>query len=172
MTLAHFEHLFPDVEPTPPRVTEADMLALLRDRYTRIREGTDADRYARAAHAPIIDSCGQARRIADYIVCDTYGGEILGFEVKVSRADWLAELRDPHKAEWRRWCHRWYLVVPDASIVRDDLPDGWGLIVPDEDGRMRIRRRSPRCDPEPMPAMQIAQLARSVAKTARREATA
>ncbi|QTV79468.1 hypothetical protein [Microbacterium sp. NIBRBAC000506063] len=85
-------------------------------------------------------------RIADAIVLDTWAtahhdltesekldrkwGErqsVHGFEVKVSRADWLTELRDPEKAEaWARYCHYFWLVVADKTIVHDDLPDGWG----------------------------------------------
>lgn len=54
-----------------------------------------------------------------------------GFEIKVSRADWLKELKQPHKAEaFARFCHYWWIAVPEATeIVMDlELPDGWGLL--------------------------------------------
>jgi hypothetical protein len=52
-----------------------------------------------------------------------------GFEFKVSRSDWLCELRKPEKAEsWFQHCDRWGLIVPDPSIVKlEELPAGWGL---------------------------------------------
>jgi hypothetical protein len=55
-----------------------------------------------------------------------------GFEFKVSRSDWLCELRKPEKAEsWFQHCDRWALIVPDASIVKvEELPAGWGLGIP------------------------------------------
>lgn len=155
--------------------TEDGMIELLRERYTRIRPGTDADRYVRAQHArlPAVGgwSSGHAQRIADYVVWDTYGeAQLIGHEIKVSRADWLAELRTPAKAEaWRRYCHLWYLVVPDLSIISGDLPEGWGLMAPDSTGKLRVKVRSETRDPEPMPPICQAQLARSIAKTARIE---
>lgn len=69
---------------------EADVLELLRQKYTRVRRGTSADRYVRAAHVryPATWGFGFADRIADYIVLDTYEqGQMIGFEVKVSRSD-------------------------------------------------------------------------------------
>lgn len=61
-----------------------------------------------------------------------YGGEVHGFEIKVSRADWRHELRDPGKAAAvQGWCDRWWLAVPEPAslIVHDgELPATWGLI--------------------------------------------
>ena len=160
-------------------MNEAYMLELLRQRYTRVRRGTDADRYVRASHVRYPHdasnglSFGQASRIADYVVMDTYGtGEIIGHEVKVSRADWLSELRDASKAEtWKQHCHRWYLVVPDAQIVHpEELPDGWGLMAQTKTGPLRVRQNAPLVpDPNPLTTLQLASLSRSLAKTRERE---
>ena len=57
------------------------MLELLRDRYTRVRAGTNADRFVRATHVrhPHPHGYGLATRIADSIVIDTYGeGMLIG----------------------------------------------------------------------------------------------
>lgn len=158
------------------------MLDLLRARYTRIRPGTNADRYARAEHPRMPWTSpwsgygfGRAAAIADYVAVDTYGhGAVIGHEVKVSRADWLAELRNLGKSEaWRRYCHRWYLVCPDHSIVRDDLPDGWGLMTLTPGGVLRVKAAAPENESrEPMPVQVYAQLARSIAQTAARECAA
>ena len=160
---------------------ERDMLDLLRTRYTRIRPGTNADRYVRAEHAraPWISDYGygygQAAAKADYVVIDTYGhGAVIGHEVKVSRSDWLTELRNPAKSEvWRRYCHQWYLVCPDPSIVRDDLPDGWGLMTLTRGGALRVKVAAPvNLSRQELPLMAAAQLARAIAQTAVRECAA
>lgn len=55
---------------------------------------------------------------------------IHGFEIKATRADLLAELRDPVKSEpARRLCDRWWLVLADAKLLADDQPpEGWGVL--------------------------------------------
>lgn len=79
------------------------------------------------------DSTGHdSERAADALALGMYrsrGREIWGVEFKVSRADWLCELRQPEKAEsWFQFCDRWALLVSDASIVSPgELPVGWGL---------------------------------------------
>lgn len=59
------------------------------------------------------------------------GLELHGFEIKVSRQDWLRELRRPEKSEnLQQYCERWWLVAGDASIVQPgELPATWGLMV-------------------------------------------
>lgn len=152
------------------------MLDLLRKKYTKIRPGTNADRYVRAEHVPVRTypaNWYSGTRIVDYLVMDTYGeGEIIGHEVKVSRSDWLAELRNPDKSEtWRKHCNRWFLVVPDASIVKNDLPEGWGLMVLGTSGELRVRKQSERRDdPVEFTTQGLSVVARSVATTASREA--
>ena len=161
--------------------TERMMLDLVRERYTK--DPGNGPRYVVAEHVRNETGFGSfdldhARatgksttlRTADALAIDLWpssGNVVHGFEVKVSRADWLAELRDPSKAEaFRRFCHHWWLVVPDASIVRDDLPEGWGLLVAGKNGRLRAKVSAPRLTPEPMPAGLVASLARAVARTA------
>ena len=60
------------------------------------------------------------------------GLEIHGVEIKVSRSDWISELRAPEKAdEIARYCDHWWLAVPGkkGAIVRPgELPSGWGLM--------------------------------------------
>lgn len=63
-----------------------------------------------------------------------------GFEVKVSRSDWLSELKDPDKAdEGFQFCDFWWVAVGDPAIVqKGELPAGWGLLVPHRGG-MKIK---------------------------------
>lgn len=77
----------------------------------------------------------KTERYADAIAMNLYpsrGLEIIGFELKASRQDWLRELKNPDKAEEiGKFCDRWYVVVGDKDIVKPgELPAGWGLIVP------------------------------------------
>lgn len=59
------------------------------------------------------------------------GIELHGHEIKVSRGDWLRELKDVKKSQpIQRYCDRWWLVVGDADIVKPgELPPTWGLMV-------------------------------------------
>lgn len=151
---------------------ERDILDRLNRRHSQTSQGT-APRWSRAEH--VKSTLGlDARRICDYMALDLWpggsGAALHGFEVKVSRSDWLTELRDPEKAEaFARYCHYWWLAVSDASIVKDDLLDGWGLLVASGDS-MRIKVRAPRREPEPMPFEMLGAFSRAVAKTTLRMA--
>lgn len=64
---------------------------------------------------------------------------LVGHEVKASRADWLAELRKPGKADaWADQCHEWWLVTVPGVVAPGELPEGWGLMLP---GRSRTRMK-------------------------------
>lgn len=72
------------------------------------------------------------------------GLHLLGFEVKVSRTDWINELKNPSKAEEiAKFCHEWYLVVNSPDIVKEgELPATWGLIVPSGTGMKVVKPAS------------------------------
>ena len=94
------------------------------------------------------------------------GLELHGHEIKASRGDWLAELRQPEKAEEIcRFCDRWWLVVGDPRIVKDgELPPTWGLLVP-HGKRLRVKVDAPKLTPEPATRLFLAALMRSVSKS-------
>lgn len=100
------------------------------------------------------------------------GRLLVGHEVKVSRADWLHELDQPHKADrWADQCHSWWLVTPDPSIVRDgELPDGWGhMVLPRTGRRLRvIARARVHADRQPQWWAVRSMMARTDTLTARR----
>ncbi|MFV8266458.1 hypothetical protein ACNQR9_25915 [Mycolicibacterium peregrinum] len=156
--------------------TERDMLDLLLNRYTNIRRGTIADRWVRAEH--VASSLGYGlKRVADFIAADRYPGmpygvqlAFHGHEVKVSRSDWLTELKDPAKAEaFKRYMHHWWLVVPDTSIVKPgELPDGWGLLV-QSGNTLRAKVAAPKLSPEPTPLDLTISLMAAAARTAYRD---
>lgn len=158
------------------KITERDMLDLLLGRYTPVRQGTTADRWVRAEH--VRSHLGHSsQRVADFIAADKYPGypygsalALHGHEVKVSRSDWLTELRDPTKSHtFSRYMHHWWLVVSDASIVKPgELPEGWGLMVK-SGSVLRAKVKAPRLTPEPIPTDFAICLAAATAKTAHRE---
>lgn len=151
-----------------PMATEAEMLDLLRRRYST--SAGNGPRYICAEH--VRNRAGfEATRTADFIAMDLWpsSGLLLhGHEIKTSRTDWQRELADPRKAEaFMRYVDRWWLVVPHARIVRDDLPDGWGLMVRRGD-RLAVVVAAPVLKPRPMPRVLLAPLLRSAVMTARR----
>lgn len=149
------------------KLTEADMLDLLTQRYSK--EYGNGARYALARH--VRSHAGfEAKRTADFVAFDTWpssGFALHGHEVKVSRSDWLHELKQPEKAaEFVPFMTYWWLVVSDAAIVREDeLPDGWGLMAVRGDKLFAVRP-APERKPLPMSQSRIAAFVRAVAKTA------
>lgn len=152
--------------------TERDMLDLLAERYTTIRRGTIADRWVRAEHVRSTQSFQRFKSIADFLAIDKYSSSqaLHGHEVKVSRSDWLAELKDPTKSDRvKKYCMHWWLVVPDASIVKPgELPDDWGLMVISGKG-LRAHKKAPLLTPEPLTLDFVAGLTAAVQRTAMRE---
>lgn len=128
------------------KVTAGDLVSLLRKRYEpqagwlvfeQVSNGTGWKTQA---------------RYADALALQTYpsrGIEAEGFEVKVSRADLVAELRQPKKSEIQKWCERWWLVLPNEDIAKDlVLPSTWGVLVVRR-GRLVPHIDAPRLDAEP-----------------------
>lgn len=75
----------------------------------------------------------QGNRWADAMAMGLWpsrGLTLHGFEIKVSRADWLRELKDPAKAEdIACYCDFWNVVVSAPGIVLPgELPAAWGLM--------------------------------------------
>lgn len=170
------------------RVTERDMLDALQARYDKtVKNGPwTGKRFVRAEHVPVGLS-GERYRIADFIAMDTQSFSrgrwntpdyvtqrapvFHGHEVKVSRADWLTELKTPGKAEaFKKHMHFWWLVVSDKTIVRDDLPDDWGLMALTSTGALRVVKQAPLLTPEPMDNSLVGAIVRASVKTELRKA--
>lgn len=154
--------------------TERDVLNLLHQRYCQVVG--NGPRYAIAEH--VRSAAGfDARRTADCIVMDLWPSKGLamhGHEIKVSRSDWLTELKDPDKAEaFKPYMDYWWLVVSDRAIVKDgELPADWGLLAPSASraglGYLQVVKQAKRLHPEPIPKTMVAALLRATAKTAQR----
>jgi hypothetical protein len=152
--------------PEPGGLTEADVLDALHDRYGTVHG--NGQRYAVASQ--VRSRAGfDARRTADFVAMDLWPSARLtlhGHEVKVSRSDWLRELKDPTKAaEFIPYMNTWWIVVSDARIVREgELPDDWGLMAM-RGSRLAEVRKAPRRDALPLTPSRLAALLRAVAQT-------
>lgn len=80
---------------------------------------------------------GNKNRSADAVAFSLFpsqGLEVYGFEKKVSRSDWLRELKDPKKADAvGKYCDRWWIVAPKEIVDIKEMPVPWGLMVPRKD---------------------------------------
>jgi hypothetical protein len=57
------------------------------------------------------------------------GYEVVGFEVKSARSDWLREKKDPMKAEGcAAYCKTFWIVANEGVVKLEELPMGWGLL--------------------------------------------
>ena len=128
------------------KLTAKDVRAALRDYF-----GSDAN----VVMEEVSDAAGFDRsRSADMITMGLWpsrGLLLQGIEIKVSRADWLSELKDPSKADtFFRYCDRWWIATGDADIVREgELPDPWGHLTV-AGGKVKIVKPAPKLDPVPL----------------------
>lgn len=137
--------------------TEADVLAALD-----------------AAHPPpawafipqIRDGTGLgAGRTADAVAMSLWpsrGLEVTGYEVKVARADWLRELRNPEKAETIfGYCDRWYVVALEGVVAPGELPPTWGHKV-FQAGQIETEVEAPKLSPAPLDRIFVASIMRRI----------
>lgn len=68
-----------------------------------------------------------------------YGHSILGFEIKVSRADFGNDIKDPEKfRQTYKFCDRAYYVCPDGLLDILEIPQDAGLITVKESLEVEI----------------------------------
>lgn len=116
----------------------------------------------------VSSSTGGATNIADLMVLGAWhssGNYLYGFEVKISRSDWLNEVKKPGKCEpSKRFCHRWWLVIAEESMVKDDeLPEDWGMMAV-VNGKLKVIKQAPLLSPVPLEIDFVASLLRTDAR--------
>lgn len=135
MTTAAMQIDIDDTEPET-KLKTGELQALLSGKYPR-------DRYALFFDVP--DNVGtNARRRADAIAIGCWssvGRLIEGFELKVSRSDWLREVANVSKADpFIERCDKWWLVTASPSIAKlDEVPACWGWMAATKNG-LRVQR--------------------------------
>lgn len=113
----------------------------------------------------VADGTGASqRRWADALAMNMYpsrGLEIHGFEIKVSRSDWLRELRCPEKSSnVQQFCDRWWIVAPKDIIKPGELPPTWGHYDVTPAGAIRQMIAAPKLKAEPVTRPFIAAMLR------------
>lgn len=99
------------------------------------------------------DTGSRVSRHADAVAMGIWpsnGHLIHGFEIKVSRGDFLNEMKDPTKAQAVfQFCNRWSLVTPTGLVKAEELPEPWGLMT--FDGKsLRTVKQAPALEPVPL----------------------
>jgi hypothetical protein len=91
--------------------------------------------------------CGRWADVLAISLWPSRGLEALGFEVKVSRSDWKAELAQPEKADAiQRYCDRWWIAAPAGVVPKEEVPPNWGLMEV-TGNKLKIRKQAPRLTP-------------------------
>jgi len=127
------------------KLTEADVV-------TRLARKFAAPEYA---FLPQVNqgTGSHAGRRADGVAMSVWpsrGLHLHGFEVKVSRGDFLSELKQPAKSDAiQRYCHFWWLVTA-KDVIRDGdmLPPTWGWMETEGAG-LTIRKHAAQLSAEP-----------------------
>lgn len=87
-----------------------------------------------------------ARRRADAVCMNIWpskGYAIHGFEIKVSRADFLNEMKDITKAKAvAKYCDFWWLATPAGLVKAEEVPASWGLMELHKNG-LKIKKQAP-----------------------------
>jgi hypothetical protein len=128
----------------PVRITTPLARELLRKRYPSPEW---------ALMDEVAPSTGGGTGYADAVAVNLWrsgGHAVHGHEIKVSRSDWLRELKQPGKADpVMAYCDFWWLVCPKDVADESEIPLTWGWMVPQSNG-FRIARKAPRLQPKPL----------------------
>lgn len=124
------------------KVTSADIRAALKLRYPPNQ------------HALLFEVAdgtgGGGHRYADAVafgLWPSHGNVIEGIEIKVSRADFLAEMKQPEKSQAVfQFCDRWWLACPKGMVKPDELPKTWGMLEFLDNGTLRTSVKAPKLD--------------------------
>lgn len=120
-------------------VTEQTIIGALRARY-RPPEWAFLDHVANGTGS-------QKSRELDAIAMNLWpsrGLELVGFEVKLYRGDWLRELADPKKGEEGLGvCDSIFVVAVKGVVEEHELPASWGWIEANVAGGVTLRTRRP-----------------------------
>lgn len=140
-----------DVLSKNQSITTSDLTHRIYRKYDTSEDAV-TNKYIVATQVRPMGSHGDST--ADAVVIGNWpsvGYEIQGFEVKVSRADALNDLKNPKKCMLtKQYCHRWWLVVASESMVKDgELPDDWGLMVAHGIG-LKVVKEAPPLEPVPL----------------------
>lgn len=140
---------------TRPKVTSSDVKAALLLRYPSESHATMFE---------VAPSTGGGTRYADALVFGlwaSHGHTIDGFEIKVSRGDFLSEMKKPEKSQpVFQYCNRWWLACPKDMVKPDELPPTWGMLELLDNGTLKVKVAAPKLVPETLSRGFIAAMVR------------
>lgn len=149
-----------------PRLTANDVLDALEARHAAATNGVIEWAFARE----VPTSTGGHRNRIDALAMNCYQSKrytVVAYEVKVSRADFLQELRKPHKSsDARALSHEFVFAVPKGMVDREEVPSFAGLVEVSATGRCVMRVRPPKTERDEWPATFLASVLRSAQRTA------
>lgn len=141
------------------QLKEGDVVRLLEERYA----GND---WVLIPQVP--DGTGAAKsRTADAVAMSLWpsrGLELHGFEVKVSRSDWLKEINGSGQKSdaIAKYCDRWWAVVTAGNAKVEEVPKGWGLMLVNQAGTgITVKKPAPELTPKPIDRAFLAGLLRA-----------
>lgn len=124
-------------------MTASDVLDSIWDRWPD-------EQWVKVTEAP--DSSDRMGRKIDLLCLNAWrskGYAVECVEVKVSAADCRKEFADPAKSEfWFRHSNRFWLALPSDiyKLVKEEVPDTWGVITISDNGKARAVRQAPKRD--------------------------
>ena len=120
-----------------PLLTARHIRDLLRTRYSDTQQWHLAFEVRNTTGAVMNEAYGDAIAMN---LWPSRGFAIHGFEIKVSRADWLRELEHPDKADkMAAHCDYWWLVAPRKIVHESELPLNWGFLAATEKRLTTVR---------------------------------
>lgn len=128
--------------------SEYTVATALRDYHAKLNGNGNGPRYVFARQ--VRNRAGfDATRTFDAVAVDLWPSKgllIHAFEIKVTRSDWLRELKQPEKgAAALEVADTMSVVAPAGIVLKEELPEGWGwyeALEGDAESRIvRCRRR-------------------------------
>lgn len=122
---------------SPPRQGPSDsektleILEALRKKHPMASTGYSAYPPKWVALAEVNVATGFSPNRIDFWALNCWPSQMesVGYEIKVSRGDWLRELADPEKRRAAMGvCNTFYFVAPKGMIKQAELPEGCGLM--------------------------------------------
>jgi hypothetical protein len=117
----------------------------------------------------VLDATGARNtRSADALAMNTWpsrGLAVHGIEIKVSRSDFLNELRRPAKAETiARYCDYWWVAAPEDIVKPGEVPEAWGHLAPfgDSLGVVKLGAKNP--EPKALDRLFVASVLRNAGR--------
>jgi hypothetical protein len=143
-------------------LTSYEVLATLREKLwhgeaftwlEEVRNGTGWQRETRSADALVV-SCWPSRGIY-----------AMGVEVKVSRSDWVRELKDPKKsAEVQQYCKYWWIAAAEGVVKEEEIPPTWGWVEVLSSKRHEVRKQAPELEAKEPSWTFVASVLRNMAR--------